>query len=326
MHNQYHPDPSPSLPSRLTRSDSNPLNQPMQRPRSVFTFDTPSLTSGFGLTPTPPNPTGLMPFTQEGDRPPFSLMERSLYPLNQPSSIDPYYTPDFHNQSLSGSFHQQDNYSSFRSRSLFSELPPLHNNPPSSLLSQPQQPLSGLPLLPSDYYPQDDLLSHRPFSISTSPSFACSPTRSDPPHAGCQAPSPTRPPPPPRPSHNEPTHASPSRPKRSTRSRGGSPGTPEPINELKIDDVRSGKDTRTTLMIKNIPNAWSHHVGVRRRFSRETVLGIINKSCKDKYDFFYLPIDQKTGCNLGYGYINMIDRASVVTLYEEVGIDVGDDV
>lgn len=79
-------------------------------------------------------------------------------------------------------------------------------------------------------------------------------------------------------------------------------------------------------MIKNIPNAWSHHVGVRRRFSRETVLGIINKSCKDKYDFFYLPIDQKTGCNLGYGYINMIDRASVVTLYEEVGIDVGDDV
>lgn len=56
------------------------------------------------------------------------------------------------------------------------------------------------------------------------------------------------------------------------------------------------------------------------------MLGIINKSCKDKYDFFYLPIDQKTGCNLGYGYINMIDRASVVTLYEEVGIDAGDDV
>ena len=39
------------------------------------------------------------------------------------------------------------------------------------------------------------------------------------------------------------------------RSRGGSPGSPDPVNELKIADVRSGKDTRTTLMIKNIPNA-----------------------------------------------------------------------
>ena len=41
--------------------------------------------------------------------------------------------------------------------------------------------------------------------------------------------------------------------------------------------------------------------------------------CKDKYDFFYLPIDQKTNCNLGYGYINMVDLESVIRLYKEVG-------
>lgn len=43
----------------------------------------------------------------------------------------------------------------------------------------------------------------------------------------------------------------------SSRTRGGSPGSPDPSNELKIEDVISGKDKRTTLMIKNIPNAYS---------------------------------------------------------------------
>lgn len=55
------------------------------------------------------------------------------------------------------------------------------------------------------------------------------------------------------------------------------------------------------------------------------VLAIINKTCRDKYDFFYLPIDQKTSCNLGYGYINMIDTQSVIALYEEVGVVTGGD-
>ena len=324
------------------------MNPPMQRRRNVFTFDTPSLTPGFGMTPPPPGGAVRMHFSQEGDRSPYSLMEPSLYPLDQPSSIDPYYTPDFRNQSLSDSFHPHDNFSSLRSRSLLSELSPLRANSSSSLLSPSQPPLGGLSLLPGDYYHQEDFLPHRPFSVSTSPSFARSPVLADPSHFDsrtdpshfdcrdashfdcrtdpshfdcrdashfdCRAASPTLKPPAP---YSEP-RASPSRPKRSVRSRGGSPGAPEPINELKIEEVRSGKDKRTTLMIKNIPNAWRYGGGVRRRFSRETVLGIIDKSCKDKYDFFYLPIDQKTGCNLGYGYINMTSTDSVVTLYEEV--------
>lgn len=56
-------------------------------------------------------------------------------------------------------------------------------------------------------------------------------------------------------------HNSPQRPRRlsNTRVRGGSPGSPgspDPSNELRIEDVISGKDKRTTLMIKNIPNAY----------------------------------------------------------------------
>ena len=91
------------------------------------------------------------------------------------------------------------------------------------------------------------------------------------------------------------------------RARGGSPGSVEVGNEVNLEAVASGKDRRTTLMIKNIPNA----------FSRETILANIDRCCRNKYDFFYLPIDQKTNCNLGYGYINMIDLDSVCTMYRE---------
>ena len=56
------------------------------------------------------------------------------------------------------------------------------------------------------------------------------------------------------------------------------------------------------------------------RFTREQVLEVVNQYCKDKYNFFYLPFDQKTKCNLGYGYINMLDLDSVARLYTEVGM------
>lgn len=56
---------------------------------------------------------------------------------------------------------------------------------------------------------------------------------------------------------NKAIHNSPQRTKRlgNTRGRGGSPSSPDPSNELRIEDVINGKDKRTTLMIKNIPNA-----------------------------------------------------------------------
>lgn len=57
---------------------------------------------------------------------------------------------------------------------------------------------------------------------------------------------------------------------------------------------------------------------INHSFSRETILSIIDSYCKNQYDFFYLPIDQKTNCNLGYGYINMVDLESVIRLYKEV--------
>lgn len=48
------------------------------------------------------------------------------------------------------------------------------------------------------------------------------------------------------------------------------------------------------------------------------LLKIINQTCKNRFDFLYLPFDEKTNCNMGYGYVNMIDLESVCLLYENV--------
>lgn len=47
---------------------------------------------------------------------------------------------------------------------------------------------------------------------------------------------------------------------------------------------------------------------------------IIDKNCKNMYDFLYLPMDQESHCNMGYGYVNMVDLDAVCVLYENVRI------
>ncbi|KAK8800750.1 hypothetical protein WA158_000075 [Blastocystis sp. Blastoise] len=70
------------------------------------------------------------------------------------------------------------------------------------------------------------------------------------------------------------------------------------------EQYETEKDTRTTFMICNIPNS----------FTQETILRILNNYVKNRYDFFYLPIDFRTQCNLGYAYINLIDRDTALLL------------
>ena len=38
-------------------------------------------------------------------------------------------------------------------------------------------------------------------------------------------------------------------------------------------------------------------------------------SHKHAYDFFYLPIDGKNLCNVGYAFINFVDATSILTLH-----------
>ena len=58
----------------------------------------------------------------------------------------------------------------------------------------------------------------------------------------------------------------------------------------------AGMDARTTLMIRNIPNKYT------QKILMQTIDG---QGFYGKYDFFYLPIDFKNRCNVGYAFINM---------------------
>ena len=47
--------------------------------------------------------------------------------------------------------------------------------------------------------------------------------------------------------------------------------------------IMSGEETRTTIMIRNIPN----------KFKQMNLLDMINSHHKGRYDYFYLPMDLK---------------------------------
>ncbi|KAG0610883.1 hypothetical protein M758_7G099100 [Ceratodon purpureus] len=77
-------------------------------------------------------------------------------------------------------------------------------------------------------------------------------------------------------------------------------------------------DTRTTLMIKNIPN----------KYSQQMLLSLLDNHCTDwntreetigepesAYDFVYLPIDFKNRCNLGYAFVNFTSVHATKRLY-----------
>lgn len=72
--------------------------------------------------------------------------------------------------------------------------------------------------------------------------------------------------------------------------------------------IRSGEDKRTTLMIKNIPN----------KYTEKMILQQIDECCKDGYDFFYLPIDFRNKCNVGYAFMNMRTPEDILPLYEHL--------
>ncbi|XP_004488320.1 protein MEI2-like 3 isoform X3 [Cicer arietinum] len=76
--------------------------------------------------------------------------------------------------------------------------------------------------------------------------------------------------------------------------------------QLDLDKIKSGEDTRTTLMIKNIPN----------KYTSKMLLAAIDENHKGTYDFLYLPIDFKNKCNVGYAFINMLSPSHIIPFYE----------
>mmetsp|Transcript_35597 Transcript_35597/g.100749 ORF Transcript_35597/g.100749 Transcript_35597/m.100749 type:complete len:1014 (-) Transcript_35597:492-3533(-) len=82
----------------------------------------------------------------------------------------------------------------------------------------------------------------------------------------------------------------------------------ERMFSLDLGKVASGDDQRTTLMIKNIPN----------KYTQKMLLSTIDEFLSRSYDFFYLPIDFKNKCNMGYAFINMVAPRYILPLVERL--------
>jgi len=76
---------------------------------------------------------------------------------------------------------------------------------------------------------------------------------------------------------------------------------------LNVSRVEQGEDSRTTVMVKNIPN----------KYTQRNLLDLIDASYAGAYDFFYLPIDFKNKCNLGYAFINFRQSSSIGPFFRE---------
>uniref|UniRef100_A0A7S2ZXD3 Mei2-like C-terminal RNA recognition motif domain-containing protein n=1 Tax=Rhodosorus marinus TaxID=101924 RepID=A0A7S2ZXD3_9RHOD len=81
----------------------------------------------------------------------------------------------------------------------------------------------------------------------------------------------------------------------------------QPRFHLDIARVLSGEETRTALMIRNIPN----------KYNQKMMLQTLENNHKGVFDFFYLPIDFKNKCNVGYAFINFRSPVHIVPFFEE---------
>ena len=75
---------------------------------------------------------------------------------------------------------------------------------------------------------------------------------------------------------------------------------------LNLDDIASGKDTRTTIMIRNIPIKYT-----------DNILNDTFKEFHGKYDCLYMPYDHEKNGNKGYAFINFINPLHILLFYEK---------
>ncbi|KAF1850911.1 uncharacterized protein K460DRAFT_350904 [Cucurbitaria berberidis CBS 394.84] len=79
-------------------------------------------------------------------------------------------------------------------------------------------------------------------------------------------------------------------------------------NRVRRDRILDGSDVRTTVMLRNIPN----------KLDWMSLKSILDDICFGTYDFMYLRIDFKSGCNVGYAFINFSDVHGMIALIDRI--------
>ncbi|KAI6694951.1 hypothetical protein NL676_022661 [Syzygium grande] len=92
-----------------------------------------------------------------------------------------------------------------------------------------------------------------------------------------------------------------------------------------VAEASSG-DSRTTVMIKNIPNKYSqklllnmldnHCIHCNEQIGEDHCEDDDDRQPLSAYDFVYLPIDFNNKCNVGYGFVNMTTPQAARRLYK----------
>ncbi|KAG8676731.1 hypothetical protein FPOAC2_02839 [Fusarium poae] len=77
---------------------------------------------------------------------------------------------------------------------------------------------------------------------------------------------------------------------------------PRNNNFVDLYDLMAGRDVRTTIMLRNIPN----------KVDQPLLKRIVDASSYGKYDFMYLRIDFANDCNVGYAFINFVKAEYII--------------
>ncbi|KAJ3537914.1 hypothetical protein NM208_g6126 [Fusarium decemcellulare] len=73
-------------------------------------------------------------------------------------------------------------------------------------------------------------------------------------------------------------------------------------NIVDLNELIAGRDCRTTIMLRNIPN----------KVDQPMLKRIVDQSSYGKYDFMYLRIDFANDCNVGYAFINFAKAEYII--------------
>lgn len=92
---------------------------------------------------------------------------------------------------------------------------------------------------------------------------------------------------------------------------------PKHLNDVvDIAKVDAGEDTRTYIMLRNLPN----------RYRLDQVSAVLERAVGDNFTIVSMPMDPQTSRNLGYCFVQFTSTTDVAKAYravrERVGIEV----